>query len=412
MDALSQARFAEHQQLRRVELLRQQIYHQPDPSASPELIETLLEAETELHRLEAERQALEPSSDSGILLDTGGNGQKSDDVLMGEETTGVEVQVLLRQSHIPTGIVHLLDSKATPLVTFRVQYAGEEYVRLRLTSFVEGYSAQAIDTIELTMERNSLEINQFPTFFPDRLQPITELTRATLHICVDNLDGTVEQHNTFPVWLLARTSAYLGLVDPTTGEWVDLTPYLASWVTPNAPEVMKLLCEVADCHPDRSLVGYQTDSTGVESQVKAIFDTLKTLNIHYINSPLCFGITRGEYMQRVRLPSESIANRSANCLDGSVLMASLLEAASISPGIVLVPGHAFLAWDIQAGCYEWDYLETTMVGSHDFAAANQAGRLLADKWRTQAEKLKNPRYFQLLSIAELRVLRGITPMVG
>ena len=93
-------------------------------------------------------------------------------------------------------------------------------------------------------------------------------------------------------------------------------------------------------------------------------------------------------------------------------MASLLEAASLSPGIVLIPGHAFLAWDIQAGCYEWDYLETTMIGSHDFTAANQAGRLLADKWKTQAEKLENPRYFQLLPIAELRVLRGITPMVG
>lgn len=412
MATLSEVRLVEHHQRRHVELLRQEIYGQTDPLASPDLIQTLLEAEAELDRLETARQVLEPQDTSGILLDNSGKSQKPGGVLMGKETTGVEVQVLLRQSHVPTGIIHLLDSLQTPLVTYRLHYAGDEYVRLRLTSFIEGYSAQSIDTIELTLENNSVEINQLPTFFPDRIKSVVELTRATLHIRVDDLDGQTEQHSTFPIFLLARTSAYLGMKDPTTGRWVDLTPYLAAWVTPNSPEVMKLLHDVTDHHPDHRLVGYQTDPAGVEAQVKAIFETLKTRNIHYVNSTLSSGATRGEFLQRVRLPVESLTNRSANCLDGSVLMCSLLEAASLAPGIVLVPGHAFLAWDIHLGYREWDYLETTMIGSHDFFAAHEAGRQLADKWKTQAEKLKNTRYFRLLSIPELRTKRGITPMVG
>ena len=56
-------------------------------------------------------------------------------------------------------------------------------------------------------------------------------------------------------------------------------------------------------------------------------------------------------------------------------MASLLEAASLQPAIVLVPGHAFVAWETWEGTDEWDYLETTMIASHDFEAARQRARI-------------------------------------
>ena len=45
------------------------------------------------------------------------------------------------------------------------------------------------------------------------------------------------------------------------------------------------------------------------------------------------------------LPRESLADKEANCINGTVLFASLLEGISMSPAIVLVPGHAFLAWE-------------------------------------------------------------------
>lgn len=406
---LTEAMFVEHQQRRRVELLRQQLYAQSDPSASPQLIQALMDAEEELHKLEKERLAQEPAQDRGVLLDVGDKGEKPGGILLGADTTGVDVQVLLRQSHVPTGIVHLFEANETPLVTFRIKYTGDEYVRLRLTSFVEGYSAQAIDTIELFYQQ-SVEIRQLPTFFPDRIRYVNEMTRATLHICIDDLDGATEQQSTFPIWLLARTSAYLGIVDPATRDWIDLTPYLGAWVTPHAPVVMKLLRRAADMHPDQHIAGYQVGHEGIKEQVKAIFEALKTKGIVYVNSVLTFGATKGEYMQRVRLPRESIKDKSANCIDGTVLMASILEAASLNPGIVLIPGHAFLAWETQDGNDQWDYLETTMIGSHDFRAAHKAGQAMAKRQKNLAERLNAPRHFRLLSLPDLRVRRGIMPM--
>ena len=397
-----------HRQRRKVELLRQQVYDQPDPNADPERFQTLLEAETYLLQLEQAHEAATSVEQAGILLDS--TAPAAGGQLMGGETTGIEVKVQLRQARIPTAIVHLLDPLEAPLVTYKVAYRGEEFVRLRLTSFVEGYSAQAVDTVELTYQQPTGEINQLPTFFPAALQAVNERTRATLHIQVDDLDGAAEQHSTFPIWLQARTSACLGLHDPASGRWVDLTHYLAAWVTPNAPSVMKLLREAAGYHPDKMIIGYQGGREAVEAQVRAAFEALKALGIQYVNSVLAFGADRGELMQRIRCPREALENQSANCIDGAVLMASVLEAASLSPGLVLVPGHAFLAWETMEGSGEWDYLETTMIGSHPFEAAQATGRALAQKWSAQARQSKDARYFRLLPLAEIRANKGVTPM--
>jgi hypothetical protein len=408
-DALAKARMAEYRQRRKVELLRQQLYAQADPGTSSELTKALMKAEAELHRLDKALREQEQVKGRGVLLDTGDQGEKPGGIMMGKDTTGVDAKVLLRMSHVPSGIVHLLEAERTPLVSFNIKYVGRKPVRLRLISFVEGYSASAVDTVEMKTDE-SAEIPQLPTFFADRLEPIREMTRATLHIKIDDLDGKTEQESTFPIWLLARTSAYNGVEDPSDGQWVDLSPYYGAWVTPNAPDVMQVLRRAADLHPERTIVGYQVEASGVKEQVRAIFNALKTEGIVYINSVLSFGATKGEYMQRVRLPRESLATKSANCIDGTVLMASLLEAASLNPGLVLVPGHAFLAWQTQDGSDEWDFLETTMIGSHDFDAAYDSGKGSAKHYRTLKDHTGDEYYFSLLSLPVLRAQYGITPM--
>jgi hypothetical protein len=393
---------------RQTGLWRQQLFARPAPGGDEALLRLLAEAETELQRLETARTAAGDGSE-GVLLDSGGGGEKPGGILLGAETTAVDARVLLRQSHVPTAIVHLLDPAKTPLVSFSMRYAGDEYVRLRLTSYVEGYSARAIDTVELFPD-DEVTVNQLPTFFPARLRHVTELTRATLHIRIDDLDGATEQHSTFPIWLLARTSAYLGLRDPATGAWIDLLPYLGAWVTPNAPGIMRLLRKATALHPAQQLVGYQTGPVGVAQQVEAIYKSLQEEQIRYIHSALCFGITGGEFMQRVRLPREALAHRSANCLDGTVLMASLLEAASLNPAIVLIPGHAFLGWETGPDGGEWDYLETTLVAEADFETARRSGRRLAEQQQAEAARLNAPHLFRRLGLAALRTEQAITPM--
>jgi hypothetical protein len=280
-----------------------------------------------------------------------------------------------------------------------------------LISFVEGYSARSIDTIELTETHNKEEVLQMPTFFPARLEPLHEMTRATLHVRIDDLGGRTRHHSTFPLWLMPRTTASLAVKDVKTNRWRSLTPYLAAWVTPNAPAVMELLRSAVDINPGlQCLTGYQTDTQGVEAQIQAIYMAVKSLKIRYINSVLCSGGERDELLQRIRLPAETIEERSANCIDGTVLLASLLEAASLNPALVIVPEHAFLGWESQDGNGEWDFLETTLLGNADFAAAQRSGRTQAEKWKACQVQSDAPPVFCLQPVRDARRNLGIIPM--
>jgi len=196
--------------------------------------------------------------------------------------------------------------------------------------------------------------------------------------------------------------------DPKTGEWQDLGQYLGAFVTPNARELMTFLREAANFTPQKRLVGYQNDKTYVEPQVRGIFEALKrTAGITYVNSVISFSPDQGASNQRVRLPRESLADHQANCIDGTVLFASLMEGISLNPGLVLIPGHAFLAW--QTWSEEnapWRYLETTMIGSHTFEEAVKFAEAYAASYSQQ----NDPRQFRRWSLRELRTRYGVTPM--
>jgi hypothetical protein len=125
---------------------------------------------------------------------------------------------------------------------------------------------------------------------------------------------------------------------------------------------------------------------------------------------ICFGNGPTQALQRVRLPRESLANRSANCIDSTVLMASVLEAASLNAGIVLVPGHAFLAFEKKENSGQWGFVEGTMLGSHDFPAALEQGELEAQQYSALAKQPGKEDVFQLLPIPALRTQLGILPM--
>ena len=110
--------------------------------------------------------------------------------------------------------------------------------------------------------------------------------------------------------------------------------------------------------------------------MKAIYKALKhDAGLAYVNSPLNFGKQRGQITQRVRLPATSLhENRGrANCIDGTVLYASLLELANLEPVIALAPQHAFVGWRIWRGTDQYDFLETTLTGTDDFETALDEG---------------------------------------
>lgn len=395
--------------LLQVNQLRKQAREQSD--MSPELEEQLRQAEQTLTSVEAElatsenlataaktRLPQDELPDSGRIVDT----EKQSNYLS-SETTGLDVQVNLRMPYVPTAIYHLLDRNETPLISCKVRNGAKEdtILRVRVISYIEHYSAQAVETIEL--KRNDFWVfNQLPTLLHDRVRDLTEITRATLNILVENLDGKVELHKTEPIWLMAHTTALNCFYDPTNQKYIDLTPYWGAFVTPNVPEVMAFVRVAAEHAPCGAFISYFGGEAAVEGQVRAIFDALKEHKLTYVHSWVSFGPNRSfQFHQRVRPPRESLKDRQANCIDGALLFASLLEAISLSAAIVLFRDHAFVAWETNGkGNDQWRFLETTMIGTESFENACASAE--------KHYKL-NSAQAQLLKLRELRS-QEINPM--
>lgn len=343
------------------------LYSRPDPSTEVALLEKIARLEAEIAAREGSPAAVDPTPTPSLPA------APPRSRFLGAKTTGLRVKPTLNMHPVPTGVYNLLDPENDPLLTVTVANDSRDIRRVCVRVYIEGLSAQAVRTIELE-PRKEVELKLLPTLLPDRARDVTEIQRATLHILAEDLDGKPELHETLTVVCLARGSSFNSVRRPDTGELVDLSHYYGAWVTPHVEAVQERVRHAAELMAGGQIWGYQGDPESVTSQVRSLFESLKAAGVFYVNSVIDFGVGAGQASQRTRLPRESLALRSANCIDGAVLMASLLEAASLNPALVLVPGHAFVAWEVWDGADEWEYLETTMIGRHDFEAACASGR--------------------------------------
>jgi hypothetical protein len=174
---------------------------------------------------------------------------------------------------------------------------------------------------------------------------------------------------------------------------------------------MAFLRKATPYHTEGRFIGYQGSKDKVEPQIKAIFDALKQeASLTYVNSVVGFSPDQGTFTQRIRLPRESLTDGQANCIDGTVLIASLLEAISLNPAIVVIPGHAFLAWETWRGSDAWRYLETTMIGTNTFEEACQSAEKTAKAYQELVAKTGKLHFFRRWSLRELRTKHYIFPM--
>lgn len=320
--------------------------------------------------------------------------------------TGFDVEIRLKMESIPTGLVHLLSREGEPIVELAFKSKGGS--RVRASAWIDGYSRRAIHIVELKVGDNP-PLKLLPCFDPAAIRGLTTPVRAALRVRVEDLGGSakvLETDTSLPVWLLPPTTAYLSVTDPSNGGVVDMTPTLAAWVTPSQPCVFKLLRDAADHHPDKQIVGYQGELARwpaiVRQQVCAIWDALRARNLRYVNSVFAYtaGMTTIS-QQRVRLPRESLEQSSANCIDGVVLLASLLEAASLRAAIVVIPSHAFLAYAEDPDGKSWKYVETTMLATSTLDDAIAQGQRLWDKWQAAAK---------FHDVFKLRLERSLMPI--
>jgi hypothetical protein len=298
----------------------------------------------------------------------------------GSGRSKLDVSVSLLTNRIPPTYYQQLSRDEFPLVRINAENRGQDEASIRVSAVIEGCSDMAVDMFSIPSGERSGTV-LLPVLQPAAVGDLNEIRVATLRVKVEQV-APKEQlvyDQAKKIKLLARETALLA-VRSLDGTVTDLTDYLAAWVTPHHPTVDRLLRKTVDYHPNVQIVGYLGKGNLaqiVRLQVQAVFNVLKyEAKVVYVDSHTSFGAQAGQIMQRVRLPEAILAaGGPANCIDGTVLFASLLEAASLDPVIAIVPGHAFVGWHVWKGANTYEFLETTMIGSNDFEAAFQRGQV-------------------------------------
>jgi len=163
----------------------------------------------------------------------------------------------------------------------------------------------------------------------------------------------------------------------------DFRPFFASYVNEDSKLIDAFLSETLSEHNEvykekdnlqlkYGWTGYQAGTEYANLQVAAIVAHLMRKGMKYSNITDTSNATTKVYSQNVRFINETLALKNANCVDGSVLMASILEKIGIRCFLVAIPGHMYMAYSrtgkTQPIAGDIQYVETTLIGSKDIEA--------------------------------------------
>jgi len=155
---------------------------------------------------------------------------------------------------------------------------------------------------------------------------------------------------------------------------VDLSWIFAAFVNENDAVVDRLLELGTQSGIVDGFGGYAGASTDdAMRQAWAIWHALSARGIRYSGADP--GVDHGPHVfsQRVRFLADTWNDRSANCIDGSALLASALQRVGLRSFLVLVPGHALVGFYTDASARHAVYLETTLLGTRAPPLANLPG---------------------------------------
>ncbi len=153
----------------------------------------------------------------------------------------------------------------------------------------------------------------------------------------------------------------LGYID-ARNKFHDTSLYFAAYVNEEHPMIDQLLREALNARIVNRFTGYQGKHSQVDKQVYALWYVLQKRNFKYSsisNTSLSSNVV---FAQRVRTVEDALEAAQINCVDGSVLFASLLKAININPILVRIPGHMFVGYYTDKSHKEINFLETTIIG--------------------------------------------------
>ena len=215
--------------------------------------------------------------------------------------------------------------------------------------------------------RVRIEVAETPFFSRSVSEFVLARPRTEYTIYPDiiwNYEALKNNNQAEPISVAVTVECLLGYVTGGT-RFHDTGIFFAAYVNEENPMIDHLLREALNTRIVNRFLGYQGSPEAVDNQVYALWNVLQKRNFRYSsvsNTSLSSNVV---FSQRVRTFDDALESSQINCVDGSVLFASLLRAINIEPILVRTPGHMFVGYYTDANHKDMKFLETTMIGDVD-----------------------------------------------
>jgi hypothetical protein len=345
----------------------------------------------------------------------------------GPKQKRIEAEVILHMTRVPTRLLPYLNPIYYPLVSVNVRNSDyDNLAKIDVLMDIEGFYHAQHTGIELK-PMSSTMFAFYPAISADILQHIETATRAKMNVTVMDANHSMTEpffSESLAVSFMNKDIMPLALRDPTSAEWLDFSPYLGLFITPQDPEVQRLASAFKKAKAHAEVFRHiKNGSVDVNEMWQLMADLFKLTKIG----------------QKLRIRSEAIDQRSGdsitftslvlpgqvltqketvktgarrmhlpiviNTLSAALLFASIMEALKLRPSIALVPGQAFVAW--QEGD-SWHYFSPG-YGAQDFSLACSYAEGLMKKYEMSRSRPGDYALFKRISVEEMRA-QGIHPL--
>lgn len=262
---------------------------------------------------------------------------------------------------VPTDTNYIGNPKAYIAVKVR---SGKAFSKIRIEVAETPFFARSVSEFVLDKPRKEYTIYPEIIWDYDALRNNSQAKPVSVAMSVEmNGEDLGQKVRTFSVRSI--NECLLGYVTKGT-TFHDTGLFFAAYVNEENPMIDKLLREALDTHLVNRFLGYQSGKAEqVDKQVYALWNVLQKRKFKYSsvsNTSLSSNIV---FSQRVRTFDDAVESSQINCVDGSVLFASLLRAINIEPILVRTPGHMFVGYYTDDSRSGMNFLETTMIGDVD-----------------------------------------------
>ncbi len=329
-----------------------------------------------------------------------------------EVSLNVEYEPFFRGKIYPSLYYSLAGKESFNNKVFTVTLNSNDDVKVKLEMIENDFTSYKELIIDLKKGDNEVKID-----VPWKYSDFRNLTKAGFtYFKFRVLEQETDKFlNAFDLKLEHRSinECVYAIKDLHTNENYSHSYLFTSYVNEDSPVIDKFLSETLKNSQNKYRVddwsGYQKNAKGVLQEIACVVYELYLRGMKYSNITDTSNSNNGIYSQYIRFIEDSISLTQANCVDGSVLVASILEKIGIDCELIMVPGHMYVRAYLDKKHSDFYLIETTAISTGDkyqiFLTTDQK----AGDFEHYNEMLNSQNGYSLIDIKYVRQL-GYKPI--